>query len=161
MDEYYSIINIGLATCAAFFAYFKFFREGTHKQRIQFDIDCLSLGNTENSQIIEVGCIAENKGNIEQRFDDIRVKIRGLDSTASLEEIEGHEPRLAFPIKLAQASLITEKMGYYFVRPKVIQRFPLVIRIPNDCDHIIVRATFKYKGTDDLHTSERAFLITG
>jgi hypothetical protein len=152
--------KILLAVAAAGFTYFKFFREGTHRQRIEFDIDLCDLGYAAGERIVEVGITAENKGNVEQRFRDIRLRIRGILVGAQLSEIKGHEPHLAFPEKLHEASLIPERMGYFFVRPKVRQRFPLVVRVPVACSHILVRSTFKYDGSNDLHTAERAFSLT-
>lgn len=153
------ITKLVVALGAGAFAYYTFFREGTHKQRIEFDIDCIDLGAVGDQRIIEIGCTAENKGNIEQRFDDIRATIRGLSVGQPLNELGGHQPRLAFPIKLGEASLIPSKWQYFFVRPKVKQRFPIVIRIPATCSHIHVRSTFQYKGTDDVHSAERAFQL--
>jgi hypothetical protein len=124
-------------------AYYQFFSEGEHKQRIQFDIDCIELGFVGSERIVEIGSIAENKGNIEQRFEDVRVSVRGLDECIPLREPEGHAPRLAFPASLAKASLISKKWGYFFVRPHVNQRFPLVIRLPRTITHNLVRSTFR------------------
>ena len=67
----FEAIKITAAIVAGGFAYFKFFREGTHHQRIQFDLDCVDMGELAGQRVIEIGCVAENKGNIEQRFDDI------------------------------------------------------------------------------------------
>lgn len=155
----FEVIKIGLAIAAAGFTYYQFFREGKHKQRIQFDIDCQDLSVLGKERIIEIGCIAENKGNVEQWVDDIRVEVRGLDASGSLGEMKNHAPRLKFPDKLSKASLISRKWKYYFVRPHVTQRFPLVIRIPGNVSHILVRSTFRYRGTDDIHSAERAFKL--
>lgn len=155
----FETLKLLIAILAAGFTYFKFFREGTHKQRIEFDIDCCDLGTVGEERIIEIGCTAENKGNVEQRFDGIRLKVRGLEAGISkLSDIEGYEPRLAFSTKIAKASLIPEKKWkYFFVRPGVKQRFPIVMRAPAKCTHIHVRSTFRYKGTEDIHSAERAF----
>jgi hypothetical protein len=144
------IIKMGLLILAAFFTYYKFFREGAHKQRIEFDIDCVDLGIRNSERIIEIGVLAENKGNIEHRFDGIRVGLRGIDENSTLEEMKNNNPRLFFPIDLLErlnskrASLISKEVPYYFVRPKVKQRFPLVVRIPANVTHIRARATFQY-----------------
>jgi hypothetical protein len=160
LDEFtFEMIKILLAVAAAVFAYYKFFREGSHRQRIEFDIDCRDLGVVSDDRIVEVGCTAENKGNVEQRFNDIRVTVRGLKTGATLKEIDGHAPRLAFPERMQKASLISKKYGYFFVRPKVKQCFPLVIRVPASWTHIHVRSTFRYKGTEDIHSAERAFQL--
>lgn len=159
MEITFEIIKISLAVGAALFTYYKYFSEGAHKQRIEFEIDFADLGKKGNERIIEIGVIAENKGNVEQRFRDIKLRVRGIDESSELSEIEGYEPRLAFPIDLGKSSLVTEKFNYYFVRPKVRQRFPMVRRVPASWTHFHVRATFKYKGTNDIHTAERAFVL--
>ena len=152
----YEAIKILLALGAAWFTYFRFFREGTHHQRIQFDLDWVDLGIFEKERVIEIGCIAENKGNVEQRFDDIRVKVRGIEH-GPLTQLKNHEPRLDFKSKLREASLIPARWQYFFVRPKVKQRFPLVISIPKATRLILIRATFRYKNSDNIHSAERAF----
>ena len=155
----FEAIKIFLAIGAVAYTYFKFFREGEHKQRIEFDIDCQELGIVGNERIVEIGCNAENKGNVEQRFEDIRVTVRGIEEHEPLNKIKDHEPRLSFPSDLSKASLISKKWKYFFVRPHVKQRFPLVICIPSSITHILVRSTFQYKGTDDIHSAERAFYL--
>ena len=145
----------------AVLVYYKFFREGTHKQRIEFDIDFLDLGIYGNDRIVEIGVIAENKGNVEQSVDDIRLHLRGLifEKNSHLSEIPGYEPRLKFPMDLGKYSIVAQKYRPFFVRPKVRQRFPVVLRIPTNLNVLHVRATFKYKGTKDIHSAERAFSI--
>lgn len=155
------IVKIAIATGAAAFTYFRFFREGEHRQRIQFDIDLRNLGLVDCERVIEIGCTAANVGNVEQQFDEIRVTVRALSSDSMLCEVEGHEPRLSFPVRCATASLIPKKYEYFFVRPKVEQRFPLVIRVSSAYTHLHVRSTFKYKDTNEVHSAERAFRIEG
>ncbi len=157
----FDLIKIFLALAAATFTYFQFFREGKHKQRIQFDIDCQDLGTIGDERIVELGCVAENKGNVEQRFEDIRVSVRGIDSGRPLRELPYHAPRLEFPETLSKASLIPKKWAYFFVRPHVTQRFPLVIKLPKRVSHILVRSTFQYRGSGDVHSAERAFPLGG
>lgn len=89
----------------------------------------LTLGNFKNEKIIEVGVIAENKGYVEQKFTHIGLKIYGLDKKSELHELKGHKPRLEFPLKLHDTNLISKKNNYYFVRPKVKQRFPITLTI--------------------------------
>ena len=153
------LLPLILAVGAAAFTYFRFFREGPHRQRIQFDIDYRDLGVFGDDRIVEIGCTAANKGNVEQRFDDIRVTVRAIKPGDTLKEIAGREPRLAFPVLLKEAPLIPKKYPYFFVRPGVEQRFPLLLRISASFTHVHVRCTFKYKGTDDVHSAERAFSV--
>jgi hypothetical protein len=151
---------MGLLLIAALFTYYKFFREGTHRQRIEFDIDYHNLGLKDSDRIIEIGALAENKGNVEQKFNSMRLRIRGIDSDSKLKELEDYKPRLAFPIdSRSKWEMIPPKYAYFFVRPGVKQRFPMVIKIPSNWTHIQVKITFRYKGTEDIHVTERAFRV--
>jgi len=152
------ITKISLLILAAIFTYFRFFREGTHKQRIEFDIDLRDLGCNNKDRIIEIGVIAENKGNVEHRFKQISLRIRGIKKDSQLQELENYKPRLSFPLKLHTAKLVSEIDEYYFVRPKVKQRFPMTVRIPVEISHLLVQAEFNYS-TGDFHKAERTFSI--
>ncbi len=152
------IIKLTLFIIAALFTYYKFFREGTHKQRIEFDIDLRDLGCNNKDRIIEIGVIAENKGNVEHRFKQISLRILGIKKKSQLQELENYEPRLAFPLKLHTVKLINEIDKYYFVRPKVKQRFPITVRISIEISHLLVQTEFNYS-SGAFHKAERAFSI--
>lgn len=152
------IIKFLLVVIAALFTYYKFFREGTHRQRIEFDIDFHNLGVRNSDRIIEIGALAENKGNVEQKFNSMQLRIRGIDNESKLIELKDHKPRLGFPIDSKNKwEMIPKKYKPFFVRPGVKQRFPIVVKVPADWTHIQVKITFKYSGTKDIHVSERAF----
>ena len=156
----FEVIKIGLVVIAALFTYYNFFREGTHRQRIEFDIDLHDLGARNSDRVIEIGALADNKGNVEQKFNSMRLRIRGIDKNSKLVELEKHKPRLVFPIDLKNRwEMIPKKYRPYFVRPGVKQRFPMVLKIPAEWTHILVKITFKYHGTENIHVSERAFQI--
>jgi len=156
----FSLLNLFIALGALIFTYYKFFREGEHQQRIEFDIDFVELGNVGDYRIIEVGITAENKGNVEQKFERIDLKIRGIKDGLELHEIINHEPRLSFPEDLPNISVISKKYLYFFVRPGVVQRFPVVLKVPLNWNLIHTRSTFKYFGVNDIHNAERAFKLT-
>ncbi len=150
--------KITLAVIAALFTYYRFFREGAHRQRIEFDIDYHNLGVKKSFRIIEIGALAENKGNVEQRFKSMRLRIRGIDNDTELTELKDYEPRLSFPLASKNKwEMIPEKYGYFFVRPGIKQRFPVALKIPADWTHIQVKISFKYIGTTDIHVTERTF----
>jgi hypothetical protein len=154
-----SSLNLLVVLLGAIFAYYKFFREGAHHQRIEFDLECVDLGIHGDFRIIEVGIIADNKGNIEQKFDQILLKIRGIKEKEELQEIKNHEPRLSFPEKIPEVSVISKKYNYFFVRPGVSQRFPVVVKIPINWSQLHTRSTFRYYRASDIHSAERAFKL--
>ncbi len=154
-----STLSFMVVALGAFFTYYKFFREGSHRQRIEFDIEFKDLGIQGDFRVVEVAVTASNKGYIEQRFDEIRLTVRGIKKGAVLREIEGHKPRLSFPEKIGPIHVISPKYHYYYVRPGVTQRFPIVIKIPAGWCLLHTRSTFKYFGLDEIHSAERAFAI--
>ena len=154
-----SILSFVLAATGVIFTYYKFFREGSHRQRIEFDIEFEDLGTQGEFRVVEVSVTASNKGHVEQKFDEIKLTVRGIIEGQDLREIEGHEPRLSFPEKIGPISVISDKYKYFFVRPGVTQRFPVVIKVPNSWCLLHARSTFKYFGLNEIHSSERAFAI--
>ena len=154
-----STLSFVLAVIGVIFTYYRFFREGSHRQRIEFDIEFEDLGTLGNFRVVEVSVTASNRGHVEQKFDAIRLTVRGIIEGQDLQAIEGHEPRLSFPEKIGPISVISGKYKYFFVRPGVTQRFPIVIKIPNDWRLLHARSTFKYLGLNEIHTAERAFEV--
>ncbi len=168
METITDLLNLIFLIAATLFAYYRFFKEGAHQQRIQFDIEYVNLGTSGADRIVEIGIIASNKGYVEQRFDDIRLKVRGIVDGQKLTEIKSHPPRLSFPEKLEKISVIPKKLEntsgitknsvpYFYVRPGVTQRFPVVLRVPTEWKQLHIRATFKYVKYDEIHNAERAF----
>jgi hypothetical protein len=103
---------------------------------------------------------ATNRGNVEHRFPEIRLRVRGLRSDAALTAWKGREPLLEFPEEeFETANIVPKKLEYYFARPGVHQRFTFLTSVPASWRFIIARATFKYEATDEIHTAERAFEI--
>lgn len=152
-------LSLLLTAAAAIFTYYKFFREGSHKQRIEFSIDVKDLGVFEHDRVIEVIISAVNRGHVEQKFDDIRLPVRGIRTGQNLSEFKGYEPRLAFPEKITSVSVIPDKYQYFFVRPGVVQNFPVVVRIPSSWRLVQARATFKYFTLNELHSAEGTFSV--
>ena len=145
----------------ATWAYLRFWREGVHKPRIQFDIDCSFYGPPDGQMVAAFRVLAYNKGHVEYRFDSIKLRALGLKKDEPLTDRKGSEPMLLFPHTLfKKVQLVPEKFGYFFVRPGVNQAFTYTTHIPGDIRFLVARATFRYKGTDDTHTAERTFEVS-
>ncbi len=56
-------------------------------------------------------------------------------------------------------NIVPTKFGYFFVRPGVNQAFSYVTHLPIDIQFIIVRATFIYQSTNEIHTAENVFEV--
>jgi hypothetical protein len=139
----------------AVWAYFKFWREGIHRPRIEFDVSCHTVGIEGDQRILTFDVIARNKGLVEHRFCRISLPIRGIRNGTSLSRRD--DGRLNFPDVLLRAELVTKELGYYFVRPGIEQHFTFTTIVDADYRFILVRPAFQYEGSEDLHTSERVF----
>jgi hypothetical protein len=147
-----------LATGA--WAYFRFRREGAHKPRIEMDLECVFLGPRDGKYVAAFSVHAHNKGQIEHRFTDIRLRVRGICADEALATWERHEPRLSFPHKLfTKAALMPPNYGYFFVPPGVEQHISYVTTIPADMSFILARVSFHYEHNADIHTAERVFEV--
>lgn len=148
--------TVGVAAGAAW-AYIRFWREGVHRPRIEFDILCTFLGMQSGVRVASFAVLANNKGNVEHKFSRVSLKARGILAAQELKRRQ--DGRLDFPESLLKAELIPEEFGYFFVRPGIAQPFTSTTIIPDDTRFILARAAFRYENSEDLHTTERAFEV--
>ncbi len=155
------VVISGLQTAGvaigALWAYFRFWREGIHRPRLEFDIQCQFLGVQAGTRVVSFVIVANNKGNIEHKFSRVSLRVRGITRSQNLSRRK--DERLNFPESLFKAELIPEEFIYYFVRPGIAQPFTFTTTVPEDIRFILARAAFKYENSNDLHTSERVFEV--
>ena len=160
MEPTLAIIQTIVVIIGAVWAYFRFFREGTHNPRVQFNIDCEFLGPQNGRYIAAFTVTAKNCGHIEQHFLEIRVRVRGIEDGANLDTWKERPPLLEFHLEEFDTfNIIPERSQYFFVRPCVEQNFSMVTSIPETWKFALARATFKYEKTNEIHTAEKAFLV--
>lgn len=131
----------------------------TYSPHIEFEITCSFYGPEKDDYVAEFLFIARNKGLIQQKFKDIRFRVRGIESNQPLSYLEGYEPRLAFPIKIINdVSILPKGYNYLFVEPGIEQVFTFVTKIPLSVKYILAYTEFAY---DEFtpHTSERIFTV--
>ena len=117
------------------------------------------MGTHDENRIIEIKIVVSNKGHVEQRFDKISLRIRGIKEQQKLSELKDYEPRLFFPEEIEKINVIPEKYKYYFVRPGVTQVFSVSIKLPKSWSFINAHAKFKYFGLNQVHTAEHSFRV--
>lgn len=154
-DVAVSVLSAFGILAGSVWAYYRFWREGEHQAKIEFDVKCAFFGPHGASRIIELEINAANKGKVEHKFSRISLRVRGISDQENLSNRQ--DGRLNFPEVILKAELVTEEMEYYFVRPGISQPFRFVTAIPSDTKFILVRAAFKYDESDDMHTTERVF----
>ncbi|MCF2490255.1 hypothetical protein [Dyadobacter sp. CY347] len=156
-----SILQFAAIIIGAAWTYYRFLREKPTSPRIEFDFDAMVYG-PQNLNFMTVFSIRiNNKGLIEHRFREIRVRILGLEKDADLNISSPHAGRVKFPIKiLPSVNIVPEKFGYYFVRPGISQTFNYFTAVPENMEFIVVRITFKYEKIDEIHTTEKVVKIS-
>ena len=156
-----NILQLVAVVVGALWAYFRFRRERPNHPRIEFAVDCKFFGPILGDTVAAFEIHANNKGHVEHKFTEIRLKVRGIKEGAKLAYFEGREPRLSFPEELFKGVNLVGDFGYFFVRPGVKQTFTFTTKVPADIRFLVARATFKYEATNDLHTAERVFDLRG
>ncbi|PSR55890.1 hypothetical protein AHMF7605_21490 [Adhaeribacter arboris] len=153
-------IQATVLIASAFWAYFRFRQETPLHPRIEFDVKCVLYGPHLNNYLATFTITANNKGNVEHRFSEIRLKVLGIKNNEPLTEHIEFTPLINFPDKIIRGvNIVPSSFGYFFVRPSVNQTFNYAIKIPEHYRFILVRATFKYQQNGDLHTAERVFEV--
>lgn len=136
---------------------------------IEFSIDCNIYGPEKDYYLAEFLLTADNKGLVQQQFEDIFLRVRGIERDVGLDEWKNNEPRLAFPKELGinNVKVVPNKIRspegittykHFFVEPGVKQVFTYITRIPSSIKYIAARAAFHYDPTTP-HTTERVFRV--
>ena len=160
IDVILNSIELLILIISGVWAYFRFRKEDPLYPRIEFDINCKFLGPQQNSYLTSFTISANNKGNVEHKFSEIRLRVRGIKEGEPLTEFKKYSPMVNFPEELMKdVNIVPTKFKYFFVRPGVNQAFNYVTQIPGNIRYIIVRATFEYQRTDELHTAEKVFEV--
>ena len=160
LDLIFNGLQLLIILVSALWAFFRFRKEGPLHPRIEFDVNCKFFGPHHNAYLTCFTINASNKGNVEHKFNEIRLKVLGIRTNEPLKEFEAYAPMVEFPhIILKEINIVPEDFGYFFVRPGVNQAFNFTTSIPAEIRFILVRATFKYKSTNKPHTAERVFEV--
>jgi len=152
-----SAIQLAILLVGALWAYFRLWKEGIHRARIQFEIECQSFKVHKEERPVEFRIILKNKGLTKHKFDSIRLRIRGIENDRALELWKDNEPRLLFPHKLIDAEVIyKQKYNYVFVEPGVEQVLNYTVKLPASQGLILARAEFQYDERKN-HSIEKVF----
>ena len=134
-------------------------RRRTYSPHIEFEIECNFYGPEIDCFIAEFQIIVHNKGIIQQKFRDIRLRVRGIDSEQPISFWPGNEPRLNFPTKIVDnTSILPKDFNFFFVEPGIEQTFTFVTKIPLSVKYILAHAEFEYDKFTP-HTTERTFIV--
>jgi len=150
-----SIAQFVLVLAASVWAYFRVWKEGIYRPKIEFTVECSSYGPKDDHYIVEFLVIVHNKGLINQKFYSIFLRVRGIGDNDEVSFWEGNEPRIKFPTKFFETEFIfKQKYSYVFVEPGVKQVMSYVTKIPVTHSLLLVRAEFQYENAKS-HSIER------
>ncbi len=153
-------IQLVIVIIGAIWTYFRFRRENPLHPRIEFNLDCKFFEPQHNSHLTAITISAHNKGNVEHKFTEIRIRILGIKNNQPLKEFEKYPPMVEFPVEIMKGvNIVPPEYEYFFVRPNVNQTFNFATQISSDIRFIIIRATFKYQKINEIHTAERVFEV--
>jgi hypothetical protein len=153
-------VTLLVALVGGAWAYFRFKKEGAHNPRIELDLDCAFLGPQHGNYVAAFSIYADNKGQVEHRFKEIRLRVRGIRRKQALVEWDERKPMLLFPDSIvSKANVVPPDYGYFFVRPSVRQRISYVTPISEEYAFILARLTFRYGKSEEIHTAERVFEV--
>jgi hypothetical protein len=145
---------------SALWAYFRFKKEDPLYPRIEFDISCNVFGPQQDSYLTSFTVTANNKGYVEHKFSEIHLRVLGIKASEPLMEFQKFPPMVSFPEKiLKEINIVPPHYEYYFVRPGVNQEFNFATQIPVNIRFILVRATFIYQSTKEIHSTEKVFEV--
>jgi hypothetical protein len=150
--------QLGFLVAGAFWAYYRFWREGSHRRRIEFSIDCIFFGPQQDQYLTQFRLHAVNKGLVVHRFPNIELRVRGIKTSEEISFWLDRWPRVEFPHKIMQAEIVHEKYSYIFVEPGVEQVISYVTKIPAEYHFIIARAEFRYDRRNP-HSAENVFEV--
>lgn len=156
-DVIFSFLQLLGATAAAGWAYFRFFHEGTHRPRIEFDIQCTFYRPQGNARGAMFAAQIVNKGTVEHKFTRITLKLRGVRRGEPLMRME--DQKWEFPESLLKAELVPPKFGYFFVRPGISQSITFPTTLDSRIAFVLAHAAFIYEGSEDMHTVEKVFEV--
>ena len=156
--EYINIGKLILLFIAALWGYYRLWREGILRPRIEFEIECEFLGIENNQVLAQFILKAKNKGLVRYKFRKIELQVRGIRKDQKLEFWEGMNNRLNFPESIIKANVIPKEYNFYFVEPNVQQAMNYITKINRDIEYIVVNAKFRYDRFTP-HSIEKAFKV--
>lgn len=158
MELFVTVVQITLVVIAASWGYYRLWREGILRPRLEFSIDCEFFGPVGGEYIAQFTLNARNRGLVRYQFSRIDLRVRGIARDSGIQYWSGREPRLEFPLSVLKTNVIPDNYNFFFVEPGIEQPITYVSKIPENIQYILVNAVFHYDRFTP-HSIEKAFEI--
>ncbi len=140
IDVIIKSIQLLIILISAMWAYFRFRKEHPLHPRIEFDINCKFFGPQQNSYLTSFTISANNKGNVEHEFSEIRLRVLGIKTGQPLTDFLERPPMANFPVEIMKGvNIVPPKFKRFFVRPGVNQAFNYTTQVHENIRFIIFR----------------------
>ena len=92
LDLVFSGLQLLILFVSAVWAFFRFRKENPLHPRIEFDLKCKFFGPQQSAYLACLTVNASNKGNVEHRFNEIRLRALGIKTNEPLKEFTKYPP---------------------------------------------------------------------
>ncbi|SHI93845.1 hypothetical protein SAMN02745146_1969 [Hymenobacter daecheongensis DSM 21074] len=138
------------------------FRFGIFRERfakIEFNLDCRYIGQTEENHIIELIAVIENKGLVRQNIKEWTFDLLVFKKGDKIDETESsinYQVKF-FDKKISKRPWVPTIWYTTFIDAGTKQVYTYLTSVPNETKFITIYSRFIYPNTDDFHSSQRTF----
>ena len=167
-----SVYQAVVVTIVGLWAYFRFRKERTHHPHIDFSVDCKIYGESGDRQYVaEFLVILKNHGYVQQRFEEIILKVRAIkykqkrllffrDAPKGQDRSISYDDRLFIPLKLIRGvDIVPEKYKPYVIEPGCEEEIRYVTPIPSSIKYMLVHAKYFYPKLIRPVSKNRSFIV--
>ena len=145
--------------------------------KVEFDLDCEFIGNQDGQKIIQLTALVQNKGTVRHLINgkSFLYRIRYLNSSDGIVNGFGIKDKYGKIRKINQVNFYNSLVvngqntnmwvpnySYTFIDPGVIQRYRVVVALPDNAEFLMVQSWFNYRDHEsDEHSVQKVFSIGG
>ena len=143
--------------------------------KVEFDLDCKLVGNLDGHKIVQLTAVLKNLGSVRHLISResfiYRIRyLRNIDEVINGYEINKDEENAKmvnqvnfsneFSVNHEKYNNWAPKYSYTFIDPGVIQKYCVVVALPEDAVFMLLQSSFKYEeDISDQHSAQRVFNI--
>lgn len=160
LSEFIKNILEGTAILGA--ATWTIFRFGIFRERyakIEFNLECRYIGLTDDSIVLELIAVIENKGLVRQTIKEWTFDLLLFMNDDSVDESEQKiNYQVKFPNKkIDKRPWVPTSWYSTFIDSGTKQVYPYLTSVPKDTAFITIYSRFIYPNTRDFHSSQKTF----